>query len=289
MAVGFVGDAIELQVTKPEARALGGVTEFEVLREHDAVARALNAKVADISRVLDGVQEKGAQRGLAPRKLHAQLPARLDVQAVIQDLLDVHPRELMDEAYLIGVHEAGITHHVAAVGQVDREHRTSTVLDGRATVIAQFALGRFEVTTRKQTLDARHERGVDADHVRELAVLGTRLQHDDLAIALDDVRLDFTWIAFHELAQVFCAGEHGVAHFFHTTRAKRVRTTGPAELGRGALLLPQERRRRPFGLQATARKTLVVLLVQRPDTIDGFAHELLGLEGNAVQSLLHDT
>ena len=38
----------------------------------------------------------------------------------------------MHEADLVGVHEARIAHHVAAVGQVDRQHRAAAVRD-RAT------------------------------------------------------------------------------------------------------------------------------------------------------------
>ena len=44
----------------------------------------------------------------------------------------------MDEADLVGVHEAGIAHHVAAVGEVDGQHRAAAVGHGRGAVVVQL-------------------------------------------------------------------------------------------------------------------------------------------------------
>jgi len=44
----------------------------------------------------------------------------------------------MHEADLVGVHEAGIAHHVAAVGQVNGQHGTAAVFHCRRSVMMQF-------------------------------------------------------------------------------------------------------------------------------------------------------
>src|SRR5450432_1589151 len=135
VTVGLVRDAVELQVAEAQTRALGGMAKLDVLRELHAVAGALHAEVAHVARVLDRLQEERAERRLAPGKLHAQLAARLDIQAVVQNLRDV-----------------------------DGEHRAAAVLDGRAAVVAQRSLGCLEISTREQALDACHERRIDAHY-----------------------------------------------------------------------------------------------------------------------------
>ena len=56
---------------------------------------------------------------------------------VVQQLLHVVERQLVDVADLVGVHEARIAHHVAAVGQVDGEDGAAAVLDRGGAVIVQ--------------------------------------------------------------------------------------------------------------------------------------------------------
>ncbi len=46
----------------------------------------------------------------------------------------------MDKANLVGVHEAGIAHHVAAVGQIDGQHRTAAMGHGRGAVVVQLVV-----------------------------------------------------------------------------------------------------------------------------------------------------
>ena len=54
----------------------------------------------------------------------------LMVMALSSIGLDFFPGQFVDEADLVGVHEAGIAHHVAAVGEVDGQHRSAAVLHG---------------------------------------------------------------------------------------------------------------------------------------------------------------
>ena len=60
-------------------------------------------------------------RRLAARKLHGHLAARLDRDRLVENVLDLVEGKLVDEADLVGIHEAGIAHHVAAVRQVNRQ------------------------------------------------------------------------------------------------------------------------------------------------------------------------
>ena len=108
-----------------------------VLREADAVGGRLHAEVPDLARVADRVEEDRRNRRLAAGELHRHLPPRLDADRIVEQLLDLVQRQLVHVADLIGVHEARIAHHVAAVGQVDRQHRAAAVLDGRGAVIVQ--------------------------------------------------------------------------------------------------------------------------------------------------------
>src|SRR5690606_24385810 len=108
---------------------LRAVRELGVTGKLDAVRSALNAEVADRSGVLDGPEEMRAQGRLTPGKLHGMLPPRLDGEAVVEDLLHLVPAEFVDVSHLVGVHEARIAHHVAAIRQIDGEDRAATVLD----------------------------------------------------------------------------------------------------------------------------------------------------------------
>ena len=135
--VGFVRYAIELQVTQSQACALGLLAELRILGEADAVAGALHAEVPDLTRIRDGSQEMWTQRGLPTGELHAELTLWFDRQTAVEDLLDLGPIEFVDEAHLIGIHETGIAHHVAAVRQIDGQDTATTVLDGRSAVVAQ--------------------------------------------------------------------------------------------------------------------------------------------------------
>ena len=95
--------------------------------------------------------------------------------------------ELVDEADLVGVHEARVAHHVAAVGQVDRQHRAAAVLDRAAAVVVQLlVVVGADVAARERVLEVLEEGRVHGHHVLEVAVDRAVLHHQDLAVALDD-------------------------------------------------------------------------------------------------------
>ena len=121
--VGRVADAVELQVRVAQARFGRRLREIRALGELDAVGRRLHAVVADLARVAHRVEEVRRERRLAARELHRHLPLRLDRDRVVEQRLDLFPAELVHEPDLVRVHEARVAHHVAAVRQVDRQHR----------------------------------------------------------------------------------------------------------------------------------------------------------------------
>ena len=111
------------------------------------------------------------------------------VMALSSMVLMSSQRQLVDEANLVGVHEAGIAHHVAAVGQIDGQHRTAAVLHGgRAVVVQLLVVVGADVAAGENFFQVLRELGVDRHHVFEVAVHGAILHHQDLAVALDDLR-----------------------------------------------------------------------------------------------------
>ncbi len=92
----------------------------------------------------------------------------------------------MDEAHLVGIHEARVAHHVAAVGEIDRQHRAAPVGDGARTVLVQAGIVvRADVAAGEYVFQVLEERRVDGHHVFEVAVHRAILHHQDLAVALD--------------------------------------------------------------------------------------------------------
>ena len=106
--------------------------------------------------------------------------------------LDVFPSQLMDEPDLVGVHEAGVAHHIAAVREIDREDRSAPVRHRARTVVVEiFVVVGADVAARENLFEVIEEFGVDRHHVFEVAVNGAILHHQDFAVARDDLRLDF--------------------------------------------------------------------------------------------------
>ncbi len=136
----------------------------------------------------------------------------------------------MHEANLVGVHEAGIAHHVAAVGQVDRQHRAAAVRHGRGAVVVQLlVVVRADVAAREDLFQVLEECGVDRHHVFKVAVDRAVLHHQDLAVALDDLRLDLADLLVQQDLVRQLAVDDLLADLGHAAGAKRVGRAGPAE------------------------------------------------------------
>ncbi len=234
MGVGLVGHAVELQVGHVEAGLLRLRREVRLQGEAQAVGGRLHHLVADLLRVPAGGQEVRGERRLPARELHRHLPPRLEGDGVVQDLLDLLHGQLVDVADLVRVHEAGAAHHVAAVGEVDGEHRPAAVLDGgRAVAVDQLVAHGREVAPREPALDAPRELRVDRDEVLERAVLGARLAHADLVVLLVERGLDLPEVAAHEVGDVALAAQDlaRASPSRSAGRANRSRAGSPAGAG----------------------------------------------------------
>ncbi len=144
---------------------------------------------------------------LAAGELHGHLAARLDLQRVVENFLNFFPAQFVDVADLVGVHEAGIAHHVAAVGEVNGENRAAAVAHG-ARSVADADLRRCARECRgpgKFCSIHCEELGVDGHQVFVLAVDGALFHHPDLAIALDNLRFDFADFFVHEVGPILLA------------------------------------------------------------------------------------
>jgi hypothetical protein len=228
--VGLVGDAVELEVGHVEAGLLRLERELRLEGEAQAVRRRLDHLVADLLRVGTGLDEVRREGRLSARELDRHLPPRLERDGVVQDLLDLVHGQLVDVADLVGVHEARVAHHVAAVGQVDREHGPPPVLDRRrAVAVHELIAEGLEVTPGEAALDPPAELGVDLDEVLEGSVVGTALPDPDLAVLLVQSRADLADVAVDQLGHVPLPTEDLAAGLDDAARAERVRLPRVAE------------------------------------------------------------
>ena len=101
----------------------------------------------------------------------------------------------------------------------------------------------------KQRFEPLEERRVDGQRVGERAVHRAGLLDDDLAVALEDVRLDLADVLVDQRVDRLLAGEDPRARLADAGRAERIGGAGPAEWRLGSLLALQKRRRRPLGLE----------------------------------------
>ena len=189
---------------------------------------------------------------------------------VVEQRLDLFPAELVDEADLVRVHEARVAHHVAAVRQVDRQHRAAAVLDRRRAVVVQLlVVVRAHVGARERLLEVLEELRVHRHHVFEVAVDRAVLDHQDLAVALDDLRLDLADLLGEQDLVVPLAVEDLLARLAHARRAERVGLARPAE--RRLHLLPrlQQRLLGPLRREPLVRLDAVQRVEHDPRALGG--------------------
>ena len=97
---------------------------------------------------------------------------------------------------------------------------------------------RVEVAAREQALRCRSRNaGLIASVSVNVPCIGQVFSIDDLAVALDDVRLDLADVLVDERLDRLLAGEDAGARFADAGRAERVGRPRPAELRSSALLL----------------------------------------------------
>jgi len=284
--VGCVADAVELKVDVAEAGFGSGTAKLLGLGEFDAVARGLNAVVTDLAAVGYGVKEVGRQGWLATGELDTHLPLGLDGDGVVEHGLDFVPGKLVDEADLIGVHEAGIAHHIAAVGEVDSKDRTAAMGHGRGAVVVELLIVvGTHVAAWETFFQMLEEGGVDGHDVFKVAVLGAILDHEDLAVALDNLGLDFAYFFVQQDFVGQLAVENLLADLRHAFRTERVCGARPSE-GR-LFLLPAllERLVGPFGRERGIWADAVEPLINHPRTfgrVDGCFFDVFDRFGHFV-------
>ena len=234
--VRLVADPVELQVRVAHPGVGGRFGELRVLGELDAVGRGLHRVVADLPAVLYGLEEVRRHRRLAARELDRHLAARLDLDRVVQNRLDLFPLELVDESDLVGVHEARVAHHVAAVRQIHCQHRPAAPLNGRRAVVVQvLVVMGANVAARELRLDVLEELGIDRHEVLGLAVPRTLLDHPDLVVPLHDRGLDLADLLGLEDRVVDLAVQDHLARLAHALRTQRIGLARPAQRGLGLL------------------------------------------------------
>ena len=274
--VGGVADAIKLEIDVAKTGFSGGAAELFALGEFDAVGSSLDRVVADLAAVGDGVKEVRGERGLAAGELYAHLTTRLDGDRVVEHGLDLIPGELVDEADLIGVHEAGVAHHVAAVGQIDGEDRAAAVGNGRSAVIVELlVIVGAHVAAGEALFEMLEERGVHGHEIFKVAVDGAILDHENLAVALDDLRLDFANLLIQKDFVGKLAVEDLLANGRDALGAERIGGTGPAE-GRLFLLPALEQGLvAPLGGERVVGADAVETLEDSPRTLCGVDGQFL--------------
>ncbi len=84
--------------------------------------------------------------------------------------------------------------------------------------------------------------------------------HPDLAVALDDLRLDLADLFVHQVAPILFAVDDRFARFLHATGAERIGLPRPAERRLGLFPGLQQRLIRPFRRERWIRIVLVEML-----------------------------
>src|SRR6266542_2364242 len=135
----------------------------------------------------------------------------------------------MNKANLVGVHEAGIAHHVAAISKVDRQDSAAAILDSAGAVVMKFFVRmRIDVPAWEHLFDVCEEFNVDGHHVFKVPVHRTIFDHPNLAIAFDDLSFDFPDFFIDQNTHVLLAADDRFPGLDYTVWTKRIRSSRPA-------------------------------------------------------------
>src|SRR5262249_44628460 len=88
---------------------------------------------------------------------------------------------------------------------------------------------RADIAARERLLEVLEERRIDRHDVLEVPVLRTVLDHQDLAVAFDDVRLDLADFLVEKNPVVALAVQDLLPRFPYAFRAQRVGLARPAK------------------------------------------------------------
>src|SRR5579875_3492792 len=134
------------------------------------------------------------------------------------------------------------SHHIAAVGQVDGEHRTAAVRNRAAAMaVKRFIVMRADISPRKNFFKVTRKGRINGHQILEMPVLWAILDHPDLAIALNNLRFDLADRLLHQDAVVDLAVQDLFANLRDAARAQRIGLARPAERRLGLLVTLQQR------------------------------------------------
>ncbi len=126
----------------------------------------------------------------------------------------------MDEAHLVGIHETGIAHHVATIGEINGQNRSAAVLDGAGAVVVQsFVIVGANIAAGENFFKMLKEFGIHGHDVFKMTVLGAIFHHEDLAVTLDNLGLDLAGLFIEQNFMGQLAINDLLADFRNTLRA----------------------------------------------------------------------
>src|SRR4051812_17449600 len=108
VAVRVIADAVKLKISITQSGRRGLATKLFALRELDSIGRALHRVIANLARVFDRIDKVRRDGRLTAGELYRHLPARLNRNRVVQDLLHILHAQLMHETDLVRIHKAWI-------------------------------------------------------------------------------------------------------------------------------------------------------------------------------------
>src|SRR5579863_8299679 len=145
--------------------------------------------------------------------------------------------------------------------------------DGARSVVVQlFVVVRADVAPGEDFFEVLEERGIDRHYIFEMAMLGAVLHHQDLAVALDDLRLDLANLLIQKDFMGQLAVDYLVADLRDAARAQGIRLTWPAECRLLLLVALQQRLVRPFRRKGLVLIDLIELVEHGPGRTSPESH-----------------
>ena len=97
-----------------------------------------------------------------------------------------------------------------------------------AVIVKLFVVMCADIAPGKRLLKVTKKLRINGEDVFEVPVDRAILDHQDFAIAFDDLRLDFAGFFVHQNAVILSAVDNLPANFRHTARAQRIGLPRPA-------------------------------------------------------------
>ena len=161
--------------------------------------------------------------------------------------------------------------------------RAAAVGDGAGAVLVQLVIVvRADVAAGEDVFQVLEEGGVDGHHVFEVAVNRAILHHQDLAVALDDLRLDLAGLVGVEDFERRLAVQNLLADLRHATGAERIGLTGPAERRLGLFPALEQRLVGPLRDEARVLADLIELVEDEPSRTGGVCQSFFSVFNRLV-------